>query len=103
MRKTEVYSWRVAFDLKRSLEEVAKAEKISLAQLLERIVSDWLAQRSQPDDSEEAVQQQLHHLAAQAFGSIHGGDPNRSQEVKQRVKPKLRERLTSERASQRAH
>ncbi|MEL6469494.1 MAG: hypothetical protein AAFQ74_07180 [Cyanobacteria bacterium J06623_4] len=103
MRKTEVYSWRVAFDLKRSLEEVAKAEKISLAQLLERIVSDWLAQRSHPDDSEEAVQQQLHQLAAQAFGLIHGGDPNRSQEVKQRVKSKLRERLTSERASQRAY
>jgi hypothetical protein len=29
MKKTEVYSWRVAFDLKQALEEAAKAEKVS--------------------------------------------------------------------------
>ena len=98
MRKTEVYSWRIAFDLKRSLEEAAKAEKISLAQLLERIVLDWLARRSNPDGKEEEIQRQLHQSAAQAFGAIHGGDPNRSQEVSQRVKSKLRERLAGQRA-----
>jgi len=103
MRKTEVYSWRLAFDLKRSLEEAAKAEKISLAQLLERIVSDWLARRSPPDDQEEEVQRRLHQSAAQAFGSMHGGDPNRSQEASQRVKSKLREHSANEGASQRTH
>lgn len=96
MRKTEVYSWRVAFDLKRSLEEAAKAEKISLAQLLERIVLDWLAHRSQPDDREEALQKQLHQSAAQAFGTIHSGDPHRSKEVSQRMKSKLKERRESQ-------
>ena len=95
MRKTEVYSWRVAFDLKRSLEEAAKAEKVSLAQLLERIVLDWLAKSSNPDETEAQVQRQLHQSAAQAFGSIHGGDPNRSQEVSQRMKSKLREHSTN--------
>lgn len=97
MKKTEVYSWRLAFDLKRSLEEAAKAEKISLAQLLERIVLDWLARKKQPDDREEEQQQQLHQSAAQAFGTIHGGDPNRSGEVSQRMKSKLRKRLENQR------
>ena len=96
MKKTEVYSWRVAFDLKRSLEEAAKAEKISLAQLLERIVLDWLARRSKPDGTEEAIQRQ-HRSAAQVFGTVHGGDPDRSQEVSQRMKFKLRERFASQR------
>jgi DNA polymerase III delta subunit len=97
MKKTEVYSWRVAFDLKQTLEEAAKAEKVSLAQLLERIVSDWLNRRPQADDPEEAVQQKLHQSASQAFGTIRGGDPNRSQEVSGRMKSKLRERLASQR------
>ena len=96
MRKTELYSWKIAFDLKRSLEEAARAEQISFAQLLERIVTDWLAERSNPDSKDEETQQ-LHLSAAQAFGSIQGGDPNRSQEVGQRVKSKLRKRLESQR------
>lgn len=74
MGKTEVYRWRVAFDLKRSLEEAAKAEQISLAQLLERIVLDWLARRPSPDAKDEELQRQLHQSAAQAFGLIHGGE-----------------------------
>lgn len=40
MRKTEVYSWHIAFELKRTLEEAAKAENVSLAQLLEDVVMD---------------------------------------------------------------
>jgi hypothetical protein len=97
MNKTEVYNWQIAFDLKQALEEEAKAEKVSLAQLLERIVSDWLAHRPQADDPEEAVQQKLHHSVSRAFGAIRGGDSNRSQEVIHRMKSKLRERLAGQR------
>ncbi len=97
MRKTEVYSWRVAFDLKRSLEDAANAEKISLAQLLEHIVLDWLSQRSNPADQAVLMQQQLQESAAKSFGTIRSSDPNRAQEVSQRVKSKLRERLASQR------
>ena len=96
MKEPEVYSWRLAFELKRSLEEAAKTERISLPQLLEHIILDWLAQRKQTDDSEEA-QQQLHQLAAQSFGTIRGGDPSRSQEVSQRMKSKLRKRPANQR------
>lgn len=97
MKKTEVYSWRVAFDLKQTLEETAKTENVSLAQLLERIVLDWLARRPQPSAEEEKIQKRLHQSASQTFGTIRGGDPNRSQEVSQRMKSKLRERLASQR------
>jgi len=92
MKKTEVYSWRVAFELKRSLEEAAKAEKISLAQLLERIVLDWLDKRSHLHGREEEIQQQLHQSVSQHFGAIRGDEPQRSQEVTQRIKSKLRQR-----------
>ncbi len=96
MRKTEVYRWRVAFELKRSLEEAAKAENVSLAQLLERIVLDWLDRRPELDVKGKEIQQALHQSASQAFGTIHGGEPNRAQEVSQRMKSKLRDRLGSQ-------
>jgi hypothetical protein len=99
MKKTEVYSWRVAFDLKQTLEEAAKAEKVSLAQLLERMVLDWLARRHLSDDSEEKVQKTLHQSASQAFGTIRGGDPNRSQEVRQQVRTRLSKRIESQRTN----
>ena len=81
MKKTEVYSWRVAVELKRSLEEAARAEKLSLAQLLERIVLDCLAKRAESDETKEMeadIQRQLHQLAAQSFGTIRSGDPDLS-------------------------
>lgn len=97
MRKTEVFNWQLAFELKRSLEAAAESEQISLAQLLEQIVSDWLARRSQPDSDDEETQRQLHKAAAQSFGTLHGNDPNRSQEVSKRIKSKLRERFEDQR------
>ncbi|MEO1388302.1 MAG: DUF4325 domain-containing protein [Cyanobacteria bacterium J06634_6] len=92
MKKTEVYSWRVAVELKRSLEEAARAEKLSLAQLLERIGLAWLARRAEPDETEADIQQQLHQLAAQSFGSVQSGNPSLSREVSQRMKSKMSRR-----------
>ncbi len=97
MRKTEVYNWHIAFELKRTLEEAAKAENVSLAQLLEDIVMDWLSRRSQADVGEDEVQRQLHQAVAQTFGTIHGGDPNRSEKIRQRVRSKLKGRLAGQR------
>ena len=97
MKKTEVYSWKIAFDVKRSLEEAARAERISLAQLLERIVLDWLAQRPNANKQEDVIQRRLHQEAAKSFGTIQGSDPHRSQEVSLRIKSKLRKRLASQR------
>jgi hypothetical protein len=41
-RKTEIYSWRVSRALKVSLEEVARAERRTVAQLLDAIVAEHL-------------------------------------------------------------
>jgi hypothetical protein len=42
IRKSEVYSWRLAPDLKAELEQRAREEGIGLAALLERISREWL-------------------------------------------------------------
>lgn len=90
MENQEIYNWQIALHLKQSLEDAARNEEISLAQLLERIVLEWLTQRSQSEDADEDTQQRLQQSAARAFGTIHSGDPDRSQEINQRIKDKLR-------------
>lgn len=44
MSKTEVYSWRVAPDLKRKLEERAHAEKQSVSAVIESACRAWIEQ-----------------------------------------------------------
>ncbi len=43
--KTEVYSWRVSAARKADLESEARREGTSVAELLEKITSDWLQER----------------------------------------------------------
>ena len=89
MSKSEVYSWRVGPELKAKLEEAARDEQTSLAQLLEKIAREWLARaRRQGDDQEE--QRRLQTQATQYIGKMHGRDPQRSQEASQRVREKLK-------------
>ena len=90
MSKSEVYSWRLSTALKSALEQAARAEKISVAQLLERIVQEWL-QREFSADEEEEVQRRLHEAAAKAIGTIRGGDPHRAEQARERIRAKLRE------------
>lgn len=42
MSKSEVYSWRLTPELKAELEAAARAEKVSISDLLERMVQEWL-------------------------------------------------------------
>ncbi|HXV64220.1 MAG TPA: hypothetical protein VEK15_26200 [Vicinamibacteria bacterium] len=96
MNKTEVYSWRLCPELKARLEEAARDEETSVAQLLEKIAREWLAlSRREDDDVEE--QQRLHREAARHVGSIHGGDPRRAQEASDRVRDKLKKKHVSKR------
>ncbi len=89
MNKSEVYSWRVGPELKAKLEEAARDEHTSLAQLLEKIAREWLARdRREGDDGEE--QQRLHQEAARYIGKMHGRDPLRAQEASKRVREKLK-------------
>ncbi len=94
MKKTEVYSWRIRPDLKNALEEAARAERMSLARLLDQIATQWLEQKS-GSGGEEAIQQRLHRAAVKTFGSIHGGDPHRAEQARQRIRARLKKRHAS--------
>ena len=92
MSKTDVYSWRVDPELKSALESAARAEKTSVAHLLDRIVTDWLAH--QPNSGkEDKVQRRLHAAAAKTFGTIELGEgPYDAERVRQRVRARVRRR-----------
>ena len=97
MNKTEVYSWRVDPNLKSALEQVARAEKTSVAQLLDSIVRDWL-QESSSLNGEDEQQQRLHSAAQECFGTLSSGDPDLATLAKERVRQKIRERHARTRA-----
>jgi len=90
MAKTEVYSWRLSPVLKSRLEEAARSEEKSLAELLDSIAWDWLT-RSKGGDG-EAEQWVLHEAAKRLAGSVELDDPDLSTRVRERVREKLRRR-----------
>lgn len=96
MKKTEVYSWRITPELKIAIEEAARVEGTSVARLLDRIVTAWL-ERAAADGDEEAVQRCLHAAVEQTIGTIHGNDPHRAEQARNRVREKLRRRHASSR------
>ena len=72
-RKTEVYTWRVSPVLKAGLEEAARSEKRTVAQLLDEIVAEHLRSGSGRDRGEGERQRRLHQRAA-AFAGLHRGE-----------------------------
>jgi hypothetical protein len=88
--KSEVYSWRLSPALKNVLAETARQEHATISTLLERIVAEWLTTRRAKNGTEDEVEQQrLHAAAARTFGTIHGGNQYRSEQVRQAVRSKL--------------
>lgn len=92
MKKSEVYSWRVAIEVKAALEHEARREGRSVGGLLEQIAIEWLTARRGATNGEDE-QARLHTVAAKTFGTIEGGDPDRSTTVRTAV----RRRVTSRR------
>ncbi len=88
MKKTEVYSWRVATEVKAALEHEARREGRSVGGLLERIAMEWLTARRRVTDSDDE-QARLHRLVAKTFGTLAGGDPDRSATVRIAVRRRL--------------
>lgn len=91
MKKSEVYSWRTNTEIKTALEEAARNQHTSVAQLLDHIVRTWLDRASSNED-DEVLQRRLHEAAEKTLGSIRGGDPLRSEQVNVRIKEKLKTR-----------
>lgn len=90
-RKTEVYTWRVAPALKAGLEEAARAERRSVAELLDEIVGEHLqGARRGGRGSESQRQRRLHEQAAAFAGRISGSDPRRAERAGRLVRARLR-------------
>lgn len=90
MAKSEVYSWRIAPQMKQALEEAARRHKQSISSLLARIVAESL--RNPVDgwnEEERALQERLHTAGSAALGKIKSGRADRSQRVRAEVRRKL--------------
>lgn len=91
MAKNEVYSWRLSVETKAALEEAARQKQSSMAELLNQIVSDWLASQ-RALEAGEAEQQRLHTAALKTIGTLRGDDTNRASNVKTLLRTKLAQR-----------
>ena len=88
--KTEIYTWRVSTAVKTRLEEAAQARGRSVAQLLDELVTEGLADRDSADDLER--QQRLHRQAHPFLGCIAAGHSRRSERVRELVRSRLKKR-----------
>lgn len=95
MAKSAVYSWRVDPELKAALEEAAREERTSVADLLGRLATQWLRDRAGNASGSDAVQQQIRASAEPFIGSLAGGDPRRSELVRHRIRQRLARRRAS--------
>jgi len=84
--KTAVYSWRVSAEKKADLENEARTKGSSLAELLEQITDDWLRERRDARNDDEAEQAAIRRRVMATVGSIRGGDPTRSQRASELVR-----------------
>jgi hypothetical protein len=89
VRKSEVYSWRLAPDLKAQLEQRARQEGVGLAALLERISREWLRAKAAASSEDEREQARIKAAAMRAIGTVDGDDPERSERVRERVRARL--------------
>jgi len=92
MAKTEVYSWRLSPRLKTELEEAARAERKSLAELLEQIAREWLERSHARDESDEQRTQRLRAAAMKFVGSLDGEISGRAENVRSEVRARLARR-----------
>lgn len=90
MAKTDVYSWRVDPATKAALEEAARERRASVAAVLDEIVGEWLSRRENGTGAEE--QRRLHEAASRYVGAITGGEPQRADSARERVRERLRRR-----------
>lgn len=90
MPKTEVYSWRISPDLKAALEEAARAHRLAVSALLERVARRWLIEHAR--DAEEGEQDRLRTRAMAYVGRLRGGTGGRATDVRRRVRARLKKR-----------
>jgi hypothetical protein len=92
MRRSEVYSWRLAPALKEALEEVAQGEGKSVARLLEELAQERLRSAGRGPEDGAREQERLQASARRYVGAIAGGDPRRAEQARLRVRGRLARR-----------
>ena len=92
MPKTDVYSWRLSRATKSALEDAARAELASVAELLERVTDEWIEARKARVGSDDREQARRRAAARRFIGALHGRDPDRSSQARARVRQKLTKR-----------
>ena len=92
MPKSAVYSWRLSPRLKGELEEAARAEQKSMADLLEEIARDWLGHFKRSNGDDAGRQKALHEAGMKFIGSIHGEDPNRAENARSELRKRIAQR-----------
>lgn len=94
MAKTEVYSWRLSPDVKRSLEDEARRRSVTLAELLDQLAQEFLARRTHTDDA----QARIRTAARRWIGSISGGGAPRSKQGRELVRERSRAKRGDDRS-----
>lgn len=89
--KTEVYSWRLAGELKSDLERQARLRRVPVSSILDAAVREWL-QKNNGDSTGNEAQRRLHAAAAHCFGTLAGGDSHRAETAGKAVRRRLRRR-----------
>ena len=87
--KTEVYSWRLSSHLKAELEQEATRRNVPVSSVVESAVREHLHKRAQDD---EAAQARIESVVERYVGSIAGGNPHRSEMVRELMRKRIRER-----------
>jgi hypothetical protein len=94
--KTEVYSWRVGAKKKADLEAESRREGTSLAKLLDEITTNWLNERQNGHEDEEAEQAKLRKRVLATVGTIHSGDPSLATKVREVVQERVSRKHSQE-------
>jgi hypothetical protein len=90
MAKTEVYGWRVAADLKESLEDAAREKRTSIGELLRRMARQWLRDRAAATRQSEATQRRIRASSERFVGSLAGGNPRRAEGARREIRSRRR-------------
>ncbi len=94
MAKTEVYSWRLAADLKVALEDAAREERTSVGELLGRMARQWLRDRAAGTPESETVQRRIRVSSERFVGSLAGGNRRRAEGARREIRERLAKRRT---------
>jgi len=90
--KTEVYSWRLSPRLKADLEEAARVEQKSVAELLDRIARNWLQGLEVHGEDDGERQRRVRKAASRSIGAIQGGNPDRAAHASAEIRSRLARR-----------